>query len=135
MDDKIKKDIYKLSYINNTFIDGDQVPAKIIVFYGRTNPVTKKIWEISVDELKGKFQVYVDKKFKSKEGEEGEENPLDEDYIFFNDILNISKNDNIMDDFKLNILSNFILKCFLYLIFKLNLRFFYFYKNYFCIII
>ena len=41
MDDKIKKDIYKLSYINNKFVDGDQVPAKVIVFYGRTNPLTK----------------------------------------------------------------------------------------------
>ena len=65
MDDKIKKDIYKLSYINNTFIDENQVPEKIIVFYGRTNPITKKIWEISVDELKEKFKAYVEKKFKS----------------------------------------------------------------------
>ena len=95
MDDKIKKDIYKLSYINNNFIDGDQVPTKVIVFYGRTNPVTKKIWEISVDELKEKFEAYLEKKFNSKEGEEVEENPLDEDYVYFNDIFSNTELENI----------------------------------------
>ena len=44
MEDRIKEDIYKLCYINNTNIDGDQIPEKIIVFYGRTNPVTKENW-------------------------------------------------------------------------------------------
>ena len=98
MDDKIKKDIYKLSYINNTFIDENQVPEKIIVFYGRTNPITKKIWEISIDELKEKFKAYVEKKFRSKDsGESGEsgENPADEDYIYFNDIFSNTELENI----------------------------------------
>ena len=102
MDDKIKKDIYKLSYINNNFIDGDQVPANVIVFYGRTNPLTKKIWEISVDELKEKFEAYLDKKFKSKEGEEVEENPLDEDYVYFNDIFSNTELENIFR-YKINV--------------------------------
>ncbi len=62
MDDRIKKDIYKLSYINNTRVDGDQIPEKIIVFYGKTNPQTKQNWDISVDELKEKFVSYVEKK-------------------------------------------------------------------------
>ena len=102
MDDKIKKDIYKLSYINNNFIDGDQVPANVIVFYGRTNPLTKKIWEISVDELKEKFKAYLDKKFNSKEGEESEENPLDEDYVYFNDIFSNTELENIFR-YKINV--------------------------------
>ncbi len=65
MEDRIKKDIYKLSYINNTNINGDQVPTKIIVFYGRTNPVTKQNWEITVDELKERFNSYIGKKIKA----------------------------------------------------------------------
>ena len=102
MDDKIKKDIYKLSYINNKFVDGDQVPAKIIIFYGRTNPVTKKIWEISVDELKEKFEAYIEKKFMSKDDEKGEENPADEDYVFFNDIFSNTELENIYT-YKINV--------------------------------
>jgi hypothetical protein len=43
MEDRIKKDIIKLNYINNKRIDENQIPEKIIVFYGRTNPITKKI--------------------------------------------------------------------------------------------
>ena len=95
MDDKIKKDIYKLSYISNKFIDGNQVPAKIVVFYGRTNPMTKKIWEISVDELKEKFEAYIEKKFTRKDEEESEENPADEEYVYFNDIFSNTELENI----------------------------------------
>jgi hypothetical protein len=72
MEDRIKKDIYKLIYINNTKIDGDQIPTKIIVFYGRTNPVTKQNWEISVDILKERFSSYIEKKIKSLEIEGSE---------------------------------------------------------------
>ena len=102
MDDKIKKDIYKLSYINNKFVDGDQVPAKVIVFYGRTNPLTKKIWEISVDELKEKFEAYIEKKFMSKDDGKSEENPADEDYVYFNDIFSNTELENI-HTYKINV--------------------------------
>ena len=65
MDDRIKKDIYKLSYINNKRMDGHQIPEKIIVFYGKTNPSTKETWDISVDQLKEKFASYIEKKITS----------------------------------------------------------------------
>ena len=57
-DTSMEKDIYKLSYINNKNIDGEQIPTKIIVFYGRTNPVTKQNWDISIEDLKEKFASY-----------------------------------------------------------------------------
>ena len=64
MEDRIKEDIYKLCYINNTNIEGDQIPEKIIVFYGRTNPLTRQNWDISVEQLKEKFASYIEKKIK-----------------------------------------------------------------------
>ena len=104
MEDRIKKDIYKLSYINNTNIDGDQVPSKIIVFYGRTNPVTKQNWEISVDELKEKFISYIGKKINSKDSSEreSEEKEVDEEYVIFNDIFSNTELENI-DTYKINV--------------------------------
>ena len=105
MEDRIKKDIYKLSYINNTNIDGDQVPTKIIVFYGRTNPVTKQNWEISVDQLKEKFNSYIEKKIKSKyssESEEKEVPEVQEEYVYFNDIFSNTELENI-DTYKINV--------------------------------
>jgi hypothetical protein len=88
MDDRIKKDIYKLSYINNKNIDGEQIPTKIIVFYGRTNPVTKQNWDISIDDLKEKFASYIEKIIKSKDSSESEQKEGDEgeeEYVYFND--------------------------------------------------
>ena len=112
MEDRIKRDIYKLSYINNTNINGDQVPTKIIVFYGRTNPVTKQNWEISVDELKEKFGSYIGKKIKSKnssesESESGEKEveevpEVPEEYVYFNDIFSNTELENI-DTYKINV--------------------------------
>ena len=42
-----------------------KIPEKIIVFYGRTNPITKESWKLSVDELKERFVSYVEKKIQS----------------------------------------------------------------------
>jgi hypothetical protein len=95
MDDRIKKDIYKLSYINNTNIDGDQIPTKIIVFYGRTNPVTKQTWDISVEELKEKFTSYIEKIIESKDSSESEQKKGEEEYIYFNDIFSNTELENI----------------------------------------
>jgi hypothetical protein len=102
MDDRIKKDIYKLSYINNTNIDGDQIPTKIIVFYGRTNPVTKQNWDISVDELKEKFASYIEKIIKSKDSSESEQKEGDEEYVYFNDIFSNTELENI-NAYKINV--------------------------------
>jgi len=56
MRDRIKKDIFKIAYINNKRDEtNNQVPVKIVIFYGKTNPLTKKTWEISEDELKQRF--------------------------------------------------------------------------------
>ena len=101
MDDRIKKDIYKLSYINNTKIDDDQIPTKIIVFYGRTNPVTKQNWDISVDELKEKFASYIEKITKLKDSSESEEKG-DEEYVYFNDIFSNTELENI-NAYKINV--------------------------------
>ena len=105
MEDRIKKDIYKLSYINNTNIDGDQIPTQIIVFYGRTNPVTKQNWEVTVDVLKDKFASYIEKKIKSygQEGQEGQKALVDEpsdaeddnEEEYFNDIFSNTELENI----------------------------------------
>ena len=104
MDDRIKKDIYKLSYINNKNIDGDQIPTKIIVFYGRTNPVTKQNWDISVDELKEKFASYIEKIIKSKDSSESEEKEKEgeEEYVYFNDIFSNTELENI-NAYKINV--------------------------------
>ena len=105
MDDRIKKDIYKLSYINNTNIDGDQIPTKIIVFYGRTNPVTKQNWDISVDDLKEKFASYIEKIIKSKDSSESEQkegDEGDEEYVYFNDIFSNTELENI-NAYKINV--------------------------------
>jgi len=97
MEDRIKEDIYKLCYINNTNIDGDQIPEKIIVFYGRTNPVTKENWKLSTKELKERFISYIEQKIKSNvesSPEEYSENDILFDNIFSNtELENISEFD------------------------------------------
>ena len=100
MDDRIKEDIYKLCYINNTNIDGDQIPEKIIVFYGRTNPITKESWKLSVDELKERFVSYVEKKIQSSSETNIEES--DENDTLFNNIFSNTELENIYE-YKINV--------------------------------
>ena len=99
MEDRIKKDIYKLSYINNTTIDGDQIPTKIIVFYGRTNPVTKQNWEISPEILKDRFALYIEQRIRPFEQGEPVDEPSDverdNDNEYFNDIFSNTEIENI----------------------------------------
>ena len=101
MEDRIKEDIYKLCYINNTNIDGDQIPEKIIVFYGRTNPITKENWKLSIEELKERFISYVEQKIKlnfQSSPEEYGENDILFDNIFSNtELENISEFDINVD--------------------------------------
>jgi hypothetical protein len=53
MRDRIKKDIFKVAYINNKRDESNnQIPFKVVIFYGKTNPLTKMNWEISEDELR-----------------------------------------------------------------------------------
>ena len=50
MRDRIKKDIFKVAYINNKRDEvNNQIPVKIVIFYGKTNPLTKKSWEVTED--------------------------------------------------------------------------------------
>ena len=97
MEDRIKKDIYKLNYINNNRIDENQIPEKIIVFYGRTNPITKEKWEITVDELKGRFISYIENIDTGIEIQESDEN-----YTLFNDIFSDTELQNI-NMYKINV--------------------------------
>ena len=71
MRDRIKKDIFKIAYINNKRDEtNNQIPVKIVIFYGKTNPLTKKSWEITEDELKQRFTAFTnmesDKMLKQK---------------------------------------------------------------------
>ena len=60
MRDRIKKDIFKVAYINNKRDEtNNQIPVKVVIFYGKTNPLTKRNWEISEDELKQRFTTFI----------------------------------------------------------------------------
>jgi hypothetical protein len=60
MRDRIKKDIFKIAYINNKRDEtNNQIPVKIVIFYGKTNPLTKKSWEITEDGLKQRFTAFI----------------------------------------------------------------------------
>ena len=60
MRDRIKKDIFKVAYINNKRDEtNNQIPGKVVIFYGKTNPLTKKNWEITEDELKRRFTAFI----------------------------------------------------------------------------
>jgi hypothetical protein len=100
MEDRIKQDIYKVCYINNTNIDGDQIPEKIIVFYGRTNPVTKENWELSTVELKERFISYVQEKVTSNFQTIQEE--YTENDILFDNIFSNTELENI-NSYKINV--------------------------------
>ncbi len=60
MRDRIKKDIFKIAYINNKRDEtNNQIPVKVVIFYGKTNPLTKRNWEITEDELKQRFTAFI----------------------------------------------------------------------------
>jgi hypothetical protein len=60
MRDRIKKDIFKVAYINNKRDEtNNQIPEKIIIFYGKTNPLTKRNWEITEDVLNERFTAFI----------------------------------------------------------------------------
>ena len=60
MRDRIKKDIFKVAYINNKKDEtNNQIPEKIIIFYGKTNPLTKRNWEITEDVLNQRFTAFI----------------------------------------------------------------------------
>ena len=60
MRDRIKKDIFKVAYINNKRDEtNNQIPFKVAIFYGKTNPLTKRNWEISEDELTQRFTAFI----------------------------------------------------------------------------
>ena len=55
----LKNIIYKINYISNKRIDGNQIPEKIIIFYGTLNPLTGVKWEITEEDLKQKFAEFI----------------------------------------------------------------------------
>jgi len=60
MRDRIKKDIFKVAYINNKRDEtNNQIPDKVVIFYGKTNPLTKRNWDITEDELKQRFTAFI----------------------------------------------------------------------------
>jgi hypothetical protein len=60
MRDRIKKDIFKVAYINNKRDETNyQIPEKIIIFYGKTNPLTKRHWEVTEDALNQRFTAFI----------------------------------------------------------------------------
>ena len=84
--DTIKEGIYKLNYISNKRIEETQIPEKIIVFYGKTNPTTTKNWEITTEELNTQFEQYIESLSISDEELQGEEEAKS-DYTIFNNIF------------------------------------------------
>ena len=55
MGDTLKNNVYKLNYISNKRVNENQIPEKIVVFYGNLNPYTKNEWGISEDDLMRQF--------------------------------------------------------------------------------
>jgi hypothetical protein len=94
--DTIKESIYKLNYISNKRIEETQIPEKIIVFYGKTNPVTTKNWEITIEELNTQFEQYIESLSISDEGLQREEQEeAKRDYTIFHNIFSEHELDNI----------------------------------------
>ena len=58
--DTLKNNIYKLNYISNKRVDENQIPEKIVVFYGNINPHTKTEWGMSDEDLKQKFREFIE---------------------------------------------------------------------------
>ena len=69
MGDTLKNNVYKLNYISNKRVNENQIPEKIVVFYGNLNPYTKNEWGISEDDLMRQFNIFI----KKSEGESEEE--------------------------------------------------------------
>jgi hypothetical protein len=62
MRDRIKKDIFKVAYINNKRDETNnqiQIPERVLIFYGKTNPLTKRNWEITEDALNQRFTAFI----------------------------------------------------------------------------
>ena len=62
MRDRIKKDIFKVAYINNKRDETNnqiQIPERVLIFYGKTNPLTKRNWEITEDALNQRFIEFI----------------------------------------------------------------------------
>ena len=97
MGDTIKNNIYKLNYISNKRVDENQIPEKIIIFYGNINPQTLTVWGISEDELKQKFDMFVKgEKEDEEEEEEDEKGRLASDHsIIFGDLFSSLELENI----------------------------------------
>jgi hypothetical protein len=92
--DTIKEGIYKLNYISNKRIEETQIPEKIIVFYGKTNPTTTKNWEITTEELNTQFEQYIESLSISDEELQGEDEAKS-DYTIFNNIFSQHEIQNI----------------------------------------
>jgi len=99
--DTIKEGIYKLNYISNKRIEETQIPEKIIVFYGKTNPVTTKNWEVTVEELNTQFEQYIESLSISEEEVQRDEDLSEpvlkekRDYSIFNNIFSQHELENI----------------------------------------
>jgi hypothetical protein len=93
--DTIKEGIYKINYISNKRIEETQIPEKIIVFYGKTNPATTKNWEITIEELNTQFEQYIESLSISDEELQREEVEAKKDYSIFQNIFSEHELDNI----------------------------------------
>ena len=92
--DTIKEGIYKLNYISNKRTDETQIPEKIIVFYGKTDPVTKKNWDVTVEYLNSQFEQYIESLTISDEMLH-EEDQEKRDYTIFDNIFSQHELENI----------------------------------------
>ena len=99
--DTIKEGIYKLNYISNKRIEETQIPEKIIVFYGKTDPVTTKNWDVKVEDLNTQFEQYIESLSISEEEVQRDEDlaePVlkeERDYGIFNNIFSQHELENI----------------------------------------
>ena len=59
MVESIVNEIFKIVSIGNKKIDSNQIPEKIFVFYGKTDPSTKRDFTISIDELTNNWKTYL----------------------------------------------------------------------------
>ena len=87
MGDTLKNNIYKLNYISNKRVDENQIPEKIVVFYGNLNPYTKNEWGISEEDLMREFNAFIESG--SKSSGEGEYYNIFEDLFSPLEIQNI----------------------------------------------
>ena len=91
MGDTLKNNIYKLNYISNKRVDENQIPEKIVVFYGNLNPYTKNEWGISEEDLMREFNAFIESG--SKSSGEGEYSNIFEELFSPLEIQNIKAYD------------------------------------------